>query len=507
MRELPLTQPGRDRRRSSVAACPALVVAVVAGALLAFSASASAAGCFSTPSACGYPDATNAGVPAGTTLTASGSRTLSTAGQVLSGVDLTGDVTVTAPNVTIRDSKIHTNFGGEGTTAIELQNGATNFTLEDSEVYGNGSKTNAPQSGVWNHYNNSGARMVRSYIHGSPDNWEGRIDLVQDSFMKIDATYGGAHSENIYVCGAAVNVDHSTLYNESGETALVYGDGICGRGNIVSITNSLLAGGGYSIEPQAKGVGGGTTVVTGNHFARVVCPERQASWGGWVCDGPVTNPNGYFPRSGNYGHATDLGSNVTWSGNIWDDNGQPVCANGGTGCGGTEPPEEPSPPEEQPDPPAEEPSPPEGTAAPPPGWPSLAEPALSVGQSPVGPGAPAPRVAVHAIWRLPSGARPGRRVVLSGAASKGDGALSCTWTIESKSGSRVYRRHTGCTFGFRIPRTGTRYVRLTVHDRYGNSDSLRRAVSAARQGAIAPSGAHRMHGRLRMAVLPARRAS
>jgi hypothetical protein len=265
-------------------------------------------------------------VTPGTTLTNSGDVTLR-AGQTMSDKNLTGSVTVTGPNVTIKDSVIHTNFGGEGTTAIELQNGATNFTLEDSEVYGNGSKTDAPQSGVWNHYNNSGARVIDSYIHGSPDNWEGRVDLIKDSFMYIDATYSGAHSENIYVCGTTANVYHSTLYNESDETALVYGDGICGRGNTVSVTNSLLAGGGYSIEPQAKGVGGGTTVVTGNRFARVVCPETQASWGGWVCNGPVTDANGFFPRSGNYGYATDLGGNVTWSGNVWDDNGQAIRAN------------------------------------------------------------------------------------------------------------------------------------------------------------------------------------
>jgi hypothetical protein len=286
--------------------------------------------CFPRPSACGYPEATNTGVPPGTQLTASGSRTLSQNGQVLEGADLTGKVIVTADNVTIKDSKIHTNSGGEGTTAIELDNGAENFTLEDSEVYGNGSKTNAPQSGVWNHYNNPGARIIRSYIHGSPDNWEGRIDLVKDSYMIVDAEYGGAHSENIYICGTTASVEHSTLYNESDETSLVFGDGICGRGNTVSVTNSMLAGGGWMLEPNAKGASAPVTI-TDNRVGRCLTTESKDAWGGYVCSGGADS-NGYWPHGGHYGIAADLGNQATWSGNVWDDNGQAVCANGSAGC-------------------------------------------------------------------------------------------------------------------------------------------------------------------------------
>jgi hypothetical protein len=113
------------------------------------------------------------------------------------------------------------------------------FLLIDSKVLGNGSKTNAPESGVWNHFDNPGARVIRSYIHGSPDNWEGRVDLVKDSFMIVDATYPDAHSENIYLCGT---------------TSPIFGGGICDGGNTVSVSHSLLAGGGYMLQPNSKGV-------------------------------------------------------------------------------------------------------------------------------------------------------------------------------------------------------------------------------------------------------------
>jgi fibronectin type 3 domain-containing protein len=292
--------------------------------------------CFSKPSACGYPDATNTGVPAGTTLTPSGSITASTNGQVIDGKDVTGQIVVNAPNVTIKNSKVHTSSGGSGETAIILNNGATNFTLQDSEVYGNGSKTNAPESGVWNHYNNSGAKVIRSYIHGSPDNWEGRVDLVQDSYMIVDAEYSGAHSENIYICGTSATVDHSTLYNQSDETSLIFGDGICGAGNPVSVTNSLLAGGGWMLQPDSKGVSAPVTI-TNNRVGRCLTTVSQDSGGGYVCKSGA-DAAGFWPYGGHYGLATDLGNSLTWSGNVWDDNSQTICPSqdgGGTCSGGT----------------------------------------------------------------------------------------------------------------------------------------------------------------------------
>ena len=56
-----------------------------------------------------YPDANCTGVPAGTTLTPSGGLTITTAGTVIDGRDITGQVVVNAPNVTIRNSRIRSN--------------------------------------------------------------------------------------------------------------------------------------------------------------------------------------------------------------------------------------------------------------------------------------------------------------------------------------------------------------------------------------------------------------
>jgi hypothetical protein len=319
-----------------------LIALILAAFFAVTGANANAAtSCFSNPSSCGYPDATTAGVPASAkaSLTTVSSVTLG-AGQTLEGKIVTNGVRVTGSGATIRNSIIKTPSGGNGTTAIELTNGATNFTIERSEVTGNGSKTNAPESNVWNHYNNAGFRVIGSYLHGVPDNIEGSVAEVRDSFIAVDAEYSGAHSENIYLCGASANVQHSTLYNESDETSLIFGDGICGKGNTVTVENSMLAGGGYMLQPNAKGVSAPVKIV-GNRVGRCLTSARQDSGGGYICSGGK-DANGFWPRGGHYGLDTELGSSATWSGNVWDDNSQPMCANEKAGCGVVTPPSGPT---------------------------------------------------------------------------------------------------------------------------------------------------------------------
>ncbi len=285
--------------------------------------------CFPEPHVCGYPDASNTGVPPGTELKEMGEVTLH-GGDTLSDADVTGAVIVDGPGVTVEDSKIHPTGGGSGSTAIILEDGATDFTLIHSEVTGNGSKTNAPESNVWNHYGNSGFRVIDSYLHGVPDNIEGPVS-IHDSYVTVDAEYPGAHSEDIYLCGANATVKDSTLFNESDETSLIFGDGICGRGNRVTVEDSLLAGGGYMLQPNSKGVSAPVRIV-GNRVGRCRTKTHQDDGGGYVCDGG-TDEHGFWPRGGHYGIATELGHEALWWNNVWDDTSRPVCPTGHPGCG------------------------------------------------------------------------------------------------------------------------------------------------------------------------------
>jgi len=132
----------RTRGRLVGRVMPHAILSLAAGLLLClgFADSASAA-CLPQPSACGYPDATNTGVPPGTALTPSGSQTVTTNGAVLNGLDITGTVTVAADNVTIENSRITKTSGGSGSYVVILNNGADNFTIRDTEISGPASNT------------------------------------------------------------------------------------------------------------------------------------------------------------------------------------------------------------------------------------------------------------------------------------------------------------------------------------------------------------------------------
>ena len=84
---------------------------------------------------------------------------------------------------------------------------------------------------------------------------------------------------------------------------------------------------------------------------------------------------------------------------------------------------------------------------------------------------PPPAQPAAAIWAAPDNAEVGVPVKLDGTASTGDAPLECSWSFESQSGSVVYQERGGCAIEFTFESTGTKYVRLTVRDGHGGSDS------------------------------------
>src|SRR5262245_41394421 len=79
-----------------------------------------------------FPDASNTGVPPGVTLTPSGSITINTAGAVVSGLDITGGVIITAPNVTLVNCTVRaTGFAG----IVVQASGAVIENCEVSSIY------------------------------------------------------------------------------------------------------------------------------------------------------------------------------------------------------------------------------------------------------------------------------------------------------------------------------------------------------------------------------------
>jgi hypothetical protein len=247
------------------------------------------------PSPSGFPDASNTGVPLGTTLTATGALNITQAGAVIVGVDAPS-ITVNAPNVTIRNSRIHS------TSDWLVRNNSTGLVIEDSEFDGGGSNNNAIGS--------SGFTLRRVEIAGS----ENGIDInsggnvtVEDSYIHDLTTANGAHTDGAQVGQGAHDVvfRHNTIQPKpstagpDATSAIIMWDEGDPQNTRVYIENNRLIGIGAA--------------------RALYCPRQSAS---------AIYINGNRMLKGVYGAYTDSCTPPThvteFNGNVDDATGQPV---------------------------------------------------------------------------------------------------------------------------------------------------------------------------------------
>jgi hypothetical protein len=300
-------------------------------------------GCFLTPSSCGYPDPTNTGVPAGTTLSPSGSLVVTTAGTVISGVDVTGTIQIDADNVTIQDSRVtQTSTCGPtsscGNYAIGIAAGLTGVRIAHVETL-TAAGTTCEQD-----IRNTGSSVTieSSYLHACDGNlYAAGPTVLKDSYGITKLDISTDHIENVYLNETSFTAIHDTLFSPIHQTAVIFGNSggggdVTNCSNHLTVQESLLAGGGYTLYPCAHSSQAGTSTlnVIGNHFARCKTPEFYEPEGGHhPCTGGF-DANGFYPNSGSYGIATDYYPGTgTWRDNVWDDNLGKVCIDGrATGC-------------------------------------------------------------------------------------------------------------------------------------------------------------------------------
>jgi hypothetical protein len=213
--------------------------------------------CLPTPSACGFPDATNTGVPDGTALTmVDGNVALTTAGMVYENQDVRGCVEVHADNVTIRNTRI----SGSGCQYV-LRNFGTNLTVTDSEV--------TCASGAGTAIASTDYTVTRTDVHGCENgfNVNGRV-AVKDSWVHDLFGVDGSHTDGAqFNQGAtAIVFEHNTIVspNPGGTAAIIMWNEGDPQNSNVTIQNNLLAGGAWTLYcPRSDATG---VRIVGNRF-------------------------------------------------------------------------------------------------------------------------------------------------------------------------------------------------------------------------------------------------
>jgi hypothetical protein len=280
-------------------------------------------GCAAVPSSCGYPDATNTGVPPGTTLVRvpqdatsgpgwtwdtrfGGFMTTTTAGAVIDGYDVTGPIDVTHNNVTIKRSKF--TYTGQG-NVINLKH-TTGSTVDQVTITTPPGTTGADrlQVGIKDVYgDNHDTTITRSDISGWCNGIQTHEGVIRDNYVH-DPIYGPGDHTNAFTSNESQTpllIQHNTMFNSEYQTDAISLFQDFGIQAYATVDNNLLAGGGYTVYAGGGGYGISHDIrFTNNRFARI-----------------------YFPNSGSYGPVTawdDGGTNNVWSGNVWDDTGLPV---------------------------------------------------------------------------------------------------------------------------------------------------------------------------------------
>ena len=249
--------------------------------------------------------------------------TVNTNGAVISGLDVTGQITVNADNVTIQNTKV--TCGCEASRGFAITAGQhSGLTLKNVEIDGG---------------NVFAAKTYQSVLMTGCDECAQYADKISDSYFLVNGVANGAHYEASYNNNATEDIEHSTLLNPHEQTATVFMDtfspGQVPCQDNLTINNSLLAGGGYLFYAcyNSTSAGSSHATITNNRFARCTSQPVVDSASGYICQGfgspsgdgdVVGNPdgNGYYPYGGFFGGAMSIYCNqTTWSNNLWDDNG------------------------------------------------------------------------------------------------------------------------------------------------------------------------------------------
>ena len=226
--------------------------------------------------------ASNAGVPGGTNLAASGGMKITKSGTVVDGKDIKGDIWIDADNVTIKNSRIV----GSGFSVIQIKNGSSGVKIQNVEIDGQGRTSGA--MGVMGPADVSGAD-IKGVENGLTP---GSGSVLRGNYVHDLKSPGSPHYDGIQIDGGLSNItiekNHVDM-SEHGQTAAVMIDNYFGPIKNIAVNGNILRGGGYTVYSSAQFTGGSVSGVsfTNNRLGK-----------------------------GHWGYASIEGNTVVWSGNV-----------------------------------------------------------------------------------------------------------------------------------------------------------------------------------------------
>lgn len=254
------------------------------------------------PGPAGWPNANNTGVPAGHALRASGPVRVTKAGTVIDGLDVRGDISVEANNVTIKNTRVI----AVGTWAIIQRSGASGLTVQDSDMHGNG--TDQMQFAILNQGGN--ITIARNDISVISDGISTSVGLIVDNYLHDPKLFPGDHLDMIQSDegpggGGSLTIRHNTMINTYEQTSALALFQDFGVQHDALIENNLMAGGGYALYAGAGAKGKSYNIkIINNVFSRTVF-KNGGYWG----------PAAYWDAGG---------SGNVWQSNVWQDTGQAI---------------------------------------------------------------------------------------------------------------------------------------------------------------------------------------
>ena len=191
----------------------------------------------------GFPNATNTGVPAGVTLTPYyGDLVINTPGAVIEGLDIHGQVTINASNVTLKNCKVT----DSGYWVVRVMPDASGVIVQDCEINGTGTN-NDGQHGILG---------VGTFLRNNIYNCENGITiggnastLIQDNYIHDLKASGAPHFDGVQLDGGNSNVTirHNTIIVGTDAVSAVMINNYFGPISNIIVDNNQLVGGQYTV--------------------------------------------------------------------------------------------------------------------------------------------------------------------------------------------------------------------------------------------------------------------